>query len=266
MQLGRHLRELWQLRIGVIASVLISLLAALWSVGTIGLFPPKITARHLEMASASTRALVDTPKSTVLDLDVNTYAFSSITNRALLVGNIMGSEPVRRYIARRAHLPAEALQVTSPVTVDFPRPLTTSPAGKKSTRDILKSPDEYRLSIQANPTVPVVDVYAQAPTAEAAEQLANGAIDGMKDYLADLGAAQAIPATKQVHLEQLGRAKGAVIDPGVSVKVALLSFFLTFAASSLMVLFVVRLRRGWAVEAARESQDAALPAVPPVRS
>src|SRR5689334_1028175 len=100
MQLGRHLRELWQLRLGLVASLVLALLAALWSVGKIGLLPPSIKPRALEMAAASTSALVDTPKSTVLDLGVDTYSFTSITNRSLLVGNIMASAPVRQYIAR----------------------------------------------------------------------------------------------------------------------------------------------------------------------
>jgi hypothetical protein len=250
MQLGKHLRELWQLRIGVVVSVALASLAALWSVGSIGLLPPSFTPRQLEISTASTRALVDTPQSTVLDLDVNTYGFTAITNRALLVGNIMGSTPVRAYIARRAHLPADQLRITTPVTVDYPRPLAS--AGKRSTRDILKSPDEYRLNIQANPTVPIVDVYATAPTPEQAQQLANGAIDGMKDYLRDLAVVQQIKPAKQVHLEQLGRAKGGIIDPGISVKFAALSFFLVLAASSALSLFVVRIRRGWALEAQQE--------------
>jgi hypothetical protein len=250
MQLGKHLRELWQLRTGVAVSIALASLAALWSVGRIGVLPPSFTPRHLEISTASTRALVDTPKSAVLDLDVNTYGFTAITNRALLVGNIMASEPVRAYIARRAELPADLLRVTSPVTVDYPRPLAS--AGKRKTSDILKSTDEYRLNIQANPTVPIVDVYATAPTPEAAQQLANGAIDGMKDYLRDLGRAQAIPAAKRVHLEQLGRAKAGTIDPGIGVKLAALSFFLALAASSALSLFVVRIRRGWAREAQQE--------------
>jgi hypothetical protein len=250
VQLGKHLRELGQLRVGVVVSLLVASLAAAWSVGRIGVVPPSFTPRHLEISTASTRALVDTPKSTVLDLDVNTYAFTAITNRALLVGNIMASTPVRAYIARRAGLPAGVLQITSPVTVDFPRPLAT--AGKRKTSDILKSPDEYRLDIQANPTVPIVDVYAQAPTPREAEQLANGAIDGMRDYLHDLAAKQQIPVAKQVHMEQLGRAKGGIIDPGISVKVAALSFLLALLASSMMVLWVVRIRRGWRDEAQQE--------------
>jgi hypothetical protein len=260
MQLGKHLRELWQLRTGVAISLALATLAALWSVGRIGVLPPSFTPRQLEISTASTRALVDTPTSTVLDLNVNTYGFTAITNRALLVGNIMASEPVRAYIARRANLPAEILRVTSPVTVDWPRPLASS--GKRRTSDILKSPDEYRLSIQANPTVPIVDVYASAPTPQAAQQLANGAIDGMKDYLRDLARLQQIKPSKRVHLEQLGRAKGGVIDPGISVKFAALSFFLVLAASSALSLFVVRIRRGWSQEAQQERLRASPPEAP----
>ncbi len=250
MALGRHLRELWRLRLGLVASVALALFAALWSIGQVGLFPPSVKSRKLEIAAASTRVLVDTPKSAILDLSVSTYDFRAYTNRSLLVGNIMASPPVRRYIARRAHVPAEVLQVASPVTPDFPRPLVSD--GAKHTSDLLKSPNQYRLSIQSNPTVPVVDVYAEAPTADLAQQLANGAVDGMKDYLRDLGTAQAIPENEQVHLQQLGRAKGSVIDPGIGTKVALLTFFLVFGASSIAVLALARVREGWAHEARRE--------------
>jgi hypothetical protein len=253
MQLGRHLRELWQMRLGLAIALFVALLASLWSVGKIELFPPGLKARALETAAAQTRALVDTPKSSVLSLSENTYNFQAITNRALLVGNVMASEPVRQYIARRAHVPAAVIQVTSPVTPDFPRPLATD--RKAHTSDILKSPDQYRLSIQVNPTVPEVDVYAQAPTAAMAQQLANGAVDGMGDYLRDVGKQQGVAPSDQVHLEQLGRAKGQVLDKGVSLKLGILSFLLMFAAASATVLFVARVRRGWILEATQDSAD-----------
>jgi hypothetical protein len=247
MQLGRHLRELWQHRLGLIISIMLALLASVWSVAKISIAPPGIKPRTLQMAAANARALVDTPKSTVLDLDVNTYDFQSMTNRGVLVGNIMASTPVREYISRRAHIPAQLLQVSSPVTPDFPRALASS--GSRSTKDILKSPNEYRLSIQANPTVPVLDVYAEAPTAKAAEALANGAVEGMQDYLRDLGLRESIPDARQVKLEPLGRAKGSAINPGVSEKVAILSFLLAFGMCAVTVLAVDRVRRGWRVEA-----------------
>ena len=254
MQLGRHLHELWRLRIGLVVSLSLGLIAALMSVAEIGLFPPSIHSRAHETASASTRVLVDSPKSSTLDLSVAVNDLASATNRALLVSNVMASAPVREYIARRAHVPADRLEVASPVTPDWPRPLAST-GNEKHTSDILKSLDEYRLSLQSNPTVPVVIVDSQAPTAAAAQALANGAVDGMRDYLRDLGIRQNIPAAEQVQLEQLGRATGSVVNEGTNLTVAILSFLLVFAASSAAAVFLARVRRGWAIEAGREARQ-----------
>ncbi len=246
MGLGRHLRELWGHRLGFAASLLLATLAAVWSIGDIGLFPPRIEPRVVQMASAQTRAIVDAPTSAVSDLDIPTTNLPGMTNRGVLVGNMIASEPVRGYVARRAHVKAELIQIASPVTPDFARPLATS--GKRSTKDIFKSPNAYRLSVQANPTVPILDVYAEAPTVAAAEALANGAVAGMSDYLRDLADRQDIPVSRRVHVEQLGRAEGGEINPGIEVKLAILTFLLVFAASGATVLALVRVRRGWTLE------------------
>ncbi len=74
MQLGTHLRELWQRRIGLIASLVVAMLAMLWSVGKVSLFPPGVKPRVVTVAAANTSVLVDAPKSAVLDLKVNTAA------------------------------------------------------------------------------------------------------------------------------------------------------------------------------------------------
>jgi hypothetical protein len=248
MQLGRHLHELWRLRIGLAISVSLGLIAALISVAHVGIFPPTVHPRTHELASAATRVLVDSPKSSTLDLGVSVNDIASATNRALLVANVMASAPVREYISRRAHVPADVLQVASPVTPDWPRPLASN-GNAKHTTDLLKSVNEYRLSLQSNPTVPVVIVDAEAPTPAAAKALANGAVDGMRDYLRDLGVRQGIPKTQQVELEQLGRATGSVVDGGANFSVALLSFLIVFGTSSAAAVFFSRVRRGWALEA-----------------
>jgi hypothetical protein len=246
MQLGTHLRELWQRRIGLIASLVVATLAMLWSVGKVSLFPPGVKPRVVTVAAANTSVLVDAPKSAVLDLKVNTGGLVQMTNRSVLIGNVMASEPVRRYIGNSAGIPWQLLQVASPVTPDFPRPLATS--GKKSPRDILKSPNAYRLSIQANPTVPMLDIYAEAPTPELAQQLANGAVNGMQEYLGDLADEQQVPADRRVRLEQLGQAKGGVVNPGVRFKLGALTFLIVFAVSGVTVLAVSRVREGWKLE------------------
>jgi hypothetical protein len=244
MGFGRHLRELSRLRLGLLVSLLIGLLAAVWSVNEISLLPPKLTPRSLELATAFTQVVVDTPDSAILDLRQGTDDIQALKNRALLVGNVMGSPPVRMYIAKRAQLPVGALQVVTPRTPQAPRP-RAEVGQKKGPGDLLKSTDQYRLDIQANPTVPVLDVYAQAPTAASAKQLANAAVDGLGDYLDELATKDKTPRASQVRLTQLGHARGEVLNKGVDVQVALLAFLAAFALSCLATIALARLIRGW---------------------
>lgn len=244
MGFGRHLRELSRLRVALVVSLLIGLLAAVWSVNEISVFPPKLTPRSLEMATAFTQVVVDTPDSAILDLRQGTDDIQSLKNRALLVGNVMGSPPVRAYIAKRAELPAGTLQVVTPRTPQAPRP-RAEVGQKKGPSDLFKSTDQYRLDIQANPTVPVLDVYAQAPSAAAAKQLANAAVDGLGDYLDELATSEKTPRASQVRLTQLGRARGEVLNKGVSLQVVVLAFAAAFALSCVAAVGLSRLISGW---------------------
>ena len=251
MGFGTHLRELSRLRLGVAASLVLAMVAAVWSQAEISLGPPRLTPRSLEMATAYTQVVVDTPESALLDLRQGTADIEGLKNRAVLVGSLMGSPPVRAYIARRAHVPADAIQVVTPRTPDAPR-AREQPGHKQGPRDLLRSTDQYRLDIQASPTVPVLDVYAQAPDATAAQELADAAVGGLGDYLRAFARAQRTPQDMQVRLRQLGRARGDVLNDGVGIQVALLTFLAVFALSCAAVIGLARIRRGWAVAAATE--------------
>jgi hypothetical protein len=239
-----RLRELSEHRLGLAVSIAIALLAGFWSIARISLFPPGIESRNLETASASTRVLVDMPQSMVLDLSVQTIDVESLTNRALLVGNLIGSAPMRETISERVGVPADRLEIAAPLTREWPRAIQQAGV-KRSTSDILKSPDQYRINVRANPTVPVLEISTQAPTVEAAVRLADGAVLGAKDYLRDLAARQGLDDDEQVRIEQLGSATGGVINEGVSVKVAILSFLLALTVSCGAVLVSARIRAGW---------------------
>lgn len=234
------------MRTALALSFLLAVFVALSVAYKVSVLPPSLGPRSLEMGTASTRVMVDTSKSLVLDIRYGTGDFDSLTERAVLLGNLMASAPVREYIARRAHVPAEAIRATTPLTPDFPRPLAAE-GEQKHTSDLLRSTDQYRLNIQANPTVPIIDVYAQAPTAKAAEQLANSAVDGLRDYLGVTARLQSkrLNGDDQPLISQLGRARGVVINNGVRLQVLLLTFGFVFALCCAVSLFVGRVRRGW---------------------
>jgi hypothetical protein len=152
-------------------------------------------------------------------------------------------------------VPVETLQITAPLTPKQPRAVAGS-ANQKKASDILKSTDQYRLSIEANPTVPVLDIYSQAPTARSAEVLANASVDALKEYLGDLAASQRIPAKDQVQIRQLGRARGTVITEGMDLQVAFLTFILTFAFACATAIFLSRVWQGFRLAALAERRPA----------
>ncbi len=127
-------------------------------------------------------------------------------------------------------------------------------SANNSVSNIAKSTNQYRLSINVNPTVPMLDIYAQAPGAASAAVLANAAVDGLRDYLATLAAEQHTPPGDQIRLLQLGRAEGAVINHGIQWQVGVFAFALTFSVACATVIFVTRIRRGWHTASLAEQQ------------
>jgi hypothetical protein len=162
----------------------------------------------------------------------------------------MASPPVLSYIGRRAGVPAEQITAKPPLTPDQPRAIADS-AHAPHVSDILQRPDEYRLSIESNPTVPVLGIYAVAPTPGEAVKLANASVDGLRDYLRSVAEDGRTPDRYQVRLEQLGRATGGRVDAGAAPQIAIVSFLLALGACCVGILAFARVRRGWDLGGAR---------------
>jgi len=244
VSVGITIRKLWHHRLGVGISVALALVVSVFSVYRISLSPPSLSPRALEMASAATHVLIDTPQSIAIDLRQDTYSISALTNRAVVLGNVIASTSLEAQIAREAHVPADLVRIEAPLTPQESS-IQVDPQKARRATDILKSNDQYRLQINADPEVPILDIYAQTPTAASAAALANAAVDQLKGYVANLAASERTPAADQIRLVQLGRATGVVINPGVQYQVAILAFVLTLLLSCATVMFVARIRAGW---------------------
>lgn len=251
MGLGIRLRGFWQIRMWVAGCAAFALAVAVWSIADVSVFPPHLSFRPLEMASASTQVIVDTPQSTLVDIGQKKYGLEALTNRALLLGNVLASPEARAEIARRAHVPFESLQVIPPVTPDQPRQLVEAGQGPHVT-DLVKVDGEYRLYVRANPTVPFLQLYAQAPTAASAAAVANAAVSGLQEYLSQVAQSTRTPLGQQIRLIQLGQARGKVINGGIRWQVALLVFVLAAVASCATVIWSRRVRAGWKLAALAE--------------
>jgi hypothetical protein len=252
MRFGMHLRELSRLPVAAAASALLAAFAAVWSVAHISLMPPRLEPRALDMATASTQIVVDTPYSAVLDLRQGTDQILPLKDRAVLLGTLMASAAVHDHIARRAGVPPQRLQIAAPRTPQQPRPVEQSGA-KKGPGDLLKSTDQYRLDVQANPTMPLLTVDAQAPTVGAAKGLANAAVAGLRDYVQELAASEKTPPKLQVTLRQLGTAEGSIINRGVRPQVIIVVWLAVFALACAACIVFARVRSGWQVAEAEQA-------------
>jgi hypothetical protein len=255
VRFGSRIYSLWKIRGGAGGALVLSILVALWSVQQISLFPPGLKPRKMEMATATAHVVVDTPKSTILDLRQDTYNLEALTNRAVLIGSVMASSPVRQTIASLSGIPARALQIEAPLTPSQPRAVADS-GNQRRVSDILRSTDQYRLHLEANPTVPILDIYAQTPSAESATKLANAAVRALRSRLSTLAAADGTPGKDQIRVRELGTARGAVINSGVNWQVAMVAFVLTFGLSCASLVFLARVREGWRLAAASDAMAA----------
>jgi hypothetical protein len=246
MLIGLYLRELWRHKLGLVVACLVAALATVQVVWGISLAPPRIGRDSLQMASASAEVIVDTPRSSAVDPQVDTYTLKSLSNRALILGNVMASLPVREYIAAQAGVPLEKVRVEPPLTPEQPRPLADS-AHTPHISDLFKRPDEYRISVQATPQAPVLNLYAVAPTVEGARDLTTSAVEGLRTYLASVDQSQKVPAESQVRLERLGVAQSGAIAANASFQLGVLTFLVVFALGCIAILALERVRRGWGI-------------------
>jgi hypothetical protein len=244
MELGKHLRELFRLRVAVAVCFVLAAFTAVSASYKIHLSAFELEPRGVEIASATSEVLVDTPLSTAVDLRQGGTDIEAMTRRATLLGNVVATPPVIRSIAERANVPATAIRVQPPLTPDFPRPVP-KPGEERSSRDLLRVPEEYRINVQTDPSVPVLRFIAQAPTAETAEALADGAVGGLQEYLDAIAAAQNTATANRVRLEPLGRAQGTVINHGVRIQLSAVAFIVVFGLSAAAAVFLARVRRGW---------------------
>lgn len=253
MRVGMHMRELWEHRLGFAMALAIALLAAGRMYG-FGLFPPSLE-RSAGDGRAVTHVLVDTPRSTTVDLRQGIYDIRGLTDRALLVGNAMGSPAVRERIGKRAGVPANAITINTPLNAQYSE--NTAGSGGPQQDEGLAPAAAYRLDIQANPTVPEIDINSEAPTQSAAVKLADAAAEGLDSYLGSIARRLATQPASRINPVQLGPAQPLATNRGAGPVLALFVFVLVFAAASATVLFVTRVREGWRASNDRPDPDPA---------
>lgn len=228
MTLARTLMKLWKLRFWLVPGVVLGIVAAAASVAT---------SSSTVYATASTQMLVDSPSSTLANAQSDMTGY---TARAGVFARLMTSDEALSYIGKAAGIPGNLIDANGPLEVNGSTTASHAPVQIQGGKDTL-APATYKLSFNQNPDLPTVDVYAQAPTTAQAIALANGAVTGFSNFIAQRHEDQ-LSANKRILVRQLGSATGGLVDPGASKKIALFLFVLVLALWCGAVLFVSNLR------------------------
>lgn len=241
MELARTLKTLWTRRRLVVLGALIAAVAALLSVFSVGLAPPSLTSRTNVFATASTQLLVDAPDSAFADLSND---LTPLETRASVFARFLASPVALRLIAEDAGVPPASIEAQGPYDINLPVIQQEPTAGQRSSQ-ILGEGALYRLRFENNPVLPIVSVFAQAPTKGEAIALADAAPQALRTYVNRLQSSQGTPATRRVVIRKLGDATGGVVNGGANIQIGLLVFLVVFGAWCMLLIPAQTLARGW---------------------
>ncbi len=241
MELARTLKTLWIRRRLVALGAVFALIAALLSVYSVGLFPPSMSSRTNVFATASTQLLVDAPDSAFADLEND---LTPLETRAAVFARFLASPVALQLIAQEAKVPLSSIEAEGPYDINLPVIQQEPTAGQRSSQ-IIGEGALYRLRFENNPVLPVVSVFAQAPTEAEAIGLADAAPRALRTYINRIQASQNTPPGRRVVIRKLGNATGGVVNEGANIQIALLVFIIVFGAWCMLLIPAQTLARGW---------------------
>jgi hypothetical protein len=241
MELARISKALWRRRLSLAIGILIAAIAATLSVFQVGLFPPSLTSRTNVFSTASTQILVDTPNSAFANLSEEV---EPLNTRAEVFSRFLASPIATQLIARESGLPADAIEGQGPYEQNLPL-FEQEPTAEKRSSQIIGERALYRLRFENNPTLPIISVYAQAPTSDSAKRLADAVPAALSSYIKSIQEKQHTPAGLRVEVRQLGDATGGVVNAGANAQIATLVFFVVLIGWCLLLVPARTIAKGW---------------------
>lgn len=230
----RILRELWRHRIAVAVFAVIALLCSSALAYRFS-FPPQ--SRKYTIGMATTRILIDTPASQVIE--VAPKGSDTLGARSSLLSSLMSQGEVKAAIARRAGLQPSQLVAQDESASD---PSVTPSAPPDPRRAYVMKTSV--MTNDAGTQLPIIQVDTQAPDVAHAASIASAAVDGLRGYLDAKAAVEGVGATHRLRVTSLGQplVRESSHGPGVAMAVVAAMFIFGFLCS--MLLLVSALARG----------------------
>jgi hypothetical protein len=246
MEFVTALRILWRRRWAVAAFVLLAIL-----MGVLTAFrftpPTKLESKRYYVGIGSVTALVDTPKSQIVDLgggETTGADIATLSARASLLASVMTNSPIKDEIAAAAGIRSEDLIAIPPASSEPGAGTAPAPDSAK-----LSDPkaNVLKTTIPSLETgqIPIISVSTQAPTAETAAKLANASIKILQKHLTTVAGTDAVPSDRRIVVRQLGPARSSLESRGPGNALAIAVVFLVVLFGCGAILGLTALIGGW---------------------
>jgi hypothetical protein len=247
MEFARTLKILWHRRRLMALGAVIAAAAAIISVCSVSLFPPSLTSRTNVFATASSQILVDTPDSSFADLS---YELEPLETRAGVFARFLANPAALALISRQSGIPAADIEAQGPYEQNLPLN-QQEPTAEERSSQIIGEGALYRMRFENNPDLPIISVFAQAPTEKEAKALAAAAPAALRVYVERLQERQQTPRRDRVEIRPLGHATGGVVNGGANREIAILVFLVVFVGWCILLVPAHTIARGWREEGRR---------------
>ncbi|MGZ5331014.1 MAG: hypothetical protein ACXWFH_06880 [Solirubrobacterales bacterium] len=229
------LREIWRCRVPVGLAAVVAILVGLVLTYTVSL-PPK--SRKYDVGIASSRILVDTPSSQVVNVEPR--GLETLGVRASVLANVMTEGEIKTIIATDAGLDPSELGAGVEFEGALPADLSRAagdPEAHVLTARTATDPDGVPL--------PIIEIEAQAPDSAAAVRLADAAVAGLGGYLASKAANESVPNARRLQVTGLGapQVRQEIRGPKRVVALGLAVFVFLCGCAGILVLSA--LAPGW---------------------
>jgi hypothetical protein len=236
-------------------------LAALTTLMSVSLLPPKLHHKPLMYATASSQLSVSAPGSASATPSLTT--FYTLQQWSQVLAEEMTSPLLIHMIADTAGIPPGQLAIDGPISTDLQR-TQQEPTGEKRSAQLLTEADPYRIQVDTNAALASIAITARAPTEPAAMKLVGASEDAIKRYLTTSQETARTPRLARVQITDL-----APVVPTGGTRghtVTALVFVIVFVLWIGLVAFVDKLRRELSIIATAQKRGLAQIRMPSVRS
>jgi hypothetical protein len=246
----------------------LAVLAAFLTAFKVG--PGGVERRSTAVGAATSQILVDSAESTLVE-GAGSDQLAALGTRASVYAQYLSSRDAVVQIARDMHVNPALVTAFGPFSQGTGIQTYDQQGAESRASALVDEGKSYRLVFQAQEDVPIITVYATAPTAAGAVELAHSSYRVLTGYIANLKreakvvgkndtspqpvVASTVPLINDIIVRQLGRPEGGLVGGSANLVLMILAFVAVLGLGCLAFAVGSGFMRHWRLAAEMDRFD-----------